>query len=253
MILISKNPTLQQIAATAPADWLRVPWSTPLDNAPVVALCEEWGFELLPRKKTVCVFMDSVRQPPGKLQSLGNPVITIDAPQPGCYFLFTPVDVSRFKPLPWKDRKKIICPIRINGYTDRKAAVCTLERMGVEIIERDDSRPYQDYIDTLCSAKAVVNFCLDRKTSMPQMKGRVLETLAAGALLLEQRNPVTSKWLEGSEYLAWDDFDELESHIKNLTRAPSVEKHIAANGHELVSACMNARAFWREVVRELEQ
>lgn len=250
VIFIAKNPTLQQIAATAPAAWKRVPWSTPLkDNQPVIALCEERGFELLPRKKTVCIFMDSVRQLPGKLQTLGNPVITIDAPQPGCHFLWTPVDGSLFNPLPWENRRDVICPVRLKGYTDRQAALVQLREIGVKIIERDDSaRSYQQYIDELCKAKAVVNFCVDRKTGFPQLKGRVFETLAAGALLLEQSNGITGHWLEDGEYFKWKDFNELAALVHNIKFAPTVEKNVAANGHESFAKFLNAEKFWQEIL-----
>ena len=68
--------------------------------------------------------------------------------------------------------------------------------MGVKIIERDDEkRSYQDYVNDLCSARAVINFCQDRKTGKPQVKGRVFETLTAGALLFEEYNEHTANVL----------------------------------------------------------
>ena len=83
--------------------------------------------------------------------------------------------------------------MRLKNYPMRQKAVSVLEKLGVKIIERDDEkRSYQDYVDDLCSARAVVNFCQDRKTGKPQVKGRVFEALTAGALLLEE-------WNENSE------------------------------------------------------
>lgn len=251
VILISTNPTLRQIADTAPPEWTRVTWSTAqyFDFAPnqtVIALCEEKGFENLPKKNAVAIFMDSVRQPPGKLQTLGVPVVTLDAPQPGCHFLWTPVDGSLFKPRPWEERSGVICPVRLSGYTCRTKLIHEIQRIGVTLIERDDTaRSYAQYIDSLCSAKAVVNLCADRKTGKPQLKGRVFETLAAGALLLEEKNPWTAEWLE--DYLEWTTLYDLRRFVESLDLRPTIEKTIAKSGHRSFTEQFDAPIFWREV------
>ena len=138
---------------------------------------------------------------PGFLQGLPNKVITLDAPAEGCTFMWTPVRSELFKPKPWSERKGIICPVRLKNYSMRQKAVSTLEKLGVKIIERDDAeRSYQDYVDDLCSAKGVINFCQDRKTGKPQVKGRVYEALTAGALLLEEIQRVHPRFIGAGKF-----------------------------------------------------
>jgi len=249
VVLISENPTLRLIAATAPPTWERIPWGTPFDERRLcIALCEERGFSSLPKTNCVAVFFDSVRQPELKLQTLGVPVVTLDAPQPGCHFLWTPVDAKLFKPMRYEDRKRIICPIRLKGYPYRQSIVTALAAMGVEVIERDDDkRSYQDYIADLCSAKAVINFCADRKTGKPQMKGRVFETLSAGALLLEEANPITSKLLvKGLDYWEWTNLADLGAVLEFAEKHPSAAKLAALDG-QAAARWYNHLFFWQKV------
>lgn len=254
LVWVTQNPTLLQIAATCPQDWRCADWGTPpLPGQPVVALCEERGFEKLPENNGLAIFMDSVRQPASALATVTLPIITLDAPQPNCMFLWTPVDQSLFKPLPWEDRNGVICPVRLNGYKARQEKIKKLEAMGVEIIERDDTRPYQQYVDRLCSARAVVNLCEDRKTGKTQVKGRIFETLAAGALLFEEKNPLTALWLVAEEeYFDWESTAELDLFIKALNDGPTIERHVAKNGYEAFTGLLNGERFWEKVEWFLE-
>jgi hypothetical protein len=248
-ILISQNPTLRQIADTAPKHWPRVPMENRfylLKDAPVIALCEEKGFQPIRKEKSVAVFMDSVRQDPTVFKDLGVPVVTLDAPQPGCTFLWTPVDASLFHPRPFKERKEIIAPIRIANYPRRVQWAAALREMGVKVIERDDAkRSYQTYIDNLCSAKAVINFCDDRKTGKQQMKGRVFETLAAGAILLEQAGSPTSRVVSSECFFTWGNFGALKHQIDFVRNCPRLERYQQKGFEEMKK--WNAENFWQQV------
>jgi len=206
--------------------------------------------QLVCRGGAIAVVLDSVRYPKGFLMSLPNQVITLDAPADGCTFMWTPIRAELFKPRPWKEREGIICPVRLRNYPMREKAVGELQKMGVKIIERDDEkRSYQDYVDDLCSARGVINFCQDRKTGKPQVKGRVFEALAAGALLFEEDNPNTVNALPLGSFLPWHNTDEL----KMLTNGFSEEvcEKIAHNGQEAADF-FNSERFWAVVEKFAE-
>ena len=148
VIVSSANPSMQLIMATAPAEWERHSWEEINNfdrfffaNPPdLVVLCEEnTAFRSIPASG-VLIVLDSVRYPKGFLQSLPQTIITLDAPQENCTFMWTPVRRELFHPKPWNERSGIICPVRLKNYPMRQKAVCQLEKMGVKIIERDDEK-----------------------------------------------------------------------------------------------------------------
>lgn len=250
VIVSSANPSMQLIMATAPPDWFRAAWPWRDANAAQIILCEENTFPIPPGP--VGIVLDSVRYPKGFLQSLPNRMITLDAPQEGCTFMWTPIRAELFKPKPWDERKGVICPVRLKNYPMRQKAVKHLEKMGVKIIERDDEkRSYQDYVNDLCSAKAVVNFCRDRKTGQAQLKGRVFETLTAGALLFEERNYCTAQTLPRSIYYDWcDDFAELDVLVDAFSN-DRIGEQTAAHGLA-VARDFSAEKFWAVVEKFAE-
>ena len=241
VIVSSANPSMQLIQATAPPDWKRQSWQDPIPSSDLVVLCEENTFPSLP-PQAVAVVLDSVRYPPGFLRDLQNAVVTLDAPAPGCAFGWTPVAAELFKPKPWNERAGVICPVRLQNYPMRQKAVATLEKLGVKIIERDDKRrSYQDYVDDLCSAKAVVNFCQDRKTGKPQLKGRVFETLFAGALLLEEFNNISGEY---PAVLFWKDLGQLRNLIHWLEDNPDRAGQVAGYSRINAEKHFTAAQFW---------
>jgi hypothetical protein len=253
VIVEAKNPCLKRIAATAPADWERRTWGDPMPEGSVI-LCEERTIELLianPVKNAIHIVFDSVRQPKGFASKMAGPVITIDAPADGATWLWTPVDPSLYQPKPFKDRHGVIFPGRINNYNERWQTLNRLLRCGagVQIIERDDkNRTYADYIRDLCSAKAVVNFCADRKTGKPQLKGRVFETLMAGAVLIEESNPLTSEYLmPHHEYISWVTDQDLVSAVSRVNNDNDSSMVMANKGEAIARTEFSADFFWFQV------
>lgn len=233
---------MQLIQATAPAHWVRANWQDPLPTRDLVVLCEENTFPSLP-PHAVAIVLDSVRYPKGFLQGLPNKVVTLDAPAEGCSFMWTPVKRDLFHPKPWSERAGVICPVRLKNYPMRQKHVDALKKMGVKIIERDDAkRSYQDYVADLCSARAVVNFCADRKTGKPQMKGRVFETLTAGAVLLEECNANTGGMLPLGSFFDWHDLDELRACFDGVVGA-ELGKNVSSYGQTIMKR-FSAEKFW---------
>lgn len=245
VVVSSANPSMQLIAATRPAHWTLQSWQDPIPSSDLIVLCEENTFPSLP-PHAVAIVLDSVRYPKDFLKNLPNKVITLDAPANGCTFLWTPIRAELFKPKPWNERVGVICPVRLKNYPPRQKCVERLQKIGVKIIERDDKkRSYQDYVDDLCSAKAVINFCQDRKTGKPQLKGRVLETLTAGALLFEELNYCTRHTLPGAAYFGWEKIDDLAILYDGLIGG-GIGESTARHGRE-VARDFSSEKFWRNV------
>lgn len=258
------NPGYQAVADSAPLGWQRQSWSHEPNGKHLfcVALCDQAAVKnLTPIKRRIIeeeiegpvipILYDVSRQPLNFVELLGGPpVVTMDAPARDATWLFAPVSPVLYNTQPAPEREGVIFPGRIN-YKCRENLISQLEYAGVTIIPRDDSgRSYADYVDDLRSAVAVVNLCADRKTGMPAMKARVIETCMAGALLLEERNTHTATWLkQDEEYLSWSSVGELSDIIEHIKAFPVWARDIAAKGNAAVRERLNAVVFWDTVAQ----
>jgi hypothetical protein len=239
---------MQLIMATAPAEWIRQDWQQLAPDRDLVVLCEENTFPSLP-PHAVAIVLDSVRYPPGFLRDLPNAVVTLDAPAEGCAFGWTPIRAELFHPKPWSERAGVICPVRLKNYPMRQKYVDKLVKIGVKIIERDDEkRSYQDYVDDLCSAKAVINFCQDRKTGKAQVKGRVFEALTAGAVLFEEANNLSKVY---PVECLWSEPNGLKYLIQWVNDCPEAAKTVAEIGCAESARHFSAEAFWGLIERHV--
>lgn len=251
------------MAATAPAGWERAPW--PCDRPKqghglAVVLCEERTVRELgggQRAKlshalgcpVVPVLFDVVRQPADFVVGLGGPpVIALDGPADGVTFLWTPIDPMAYAVDVARDKRAVFIG-RTPTYAGRVELKSKLIDMGVTVLERSDKyRPYAEYAKTLCQYRAVVNLCRDRKTGRPHFKGRTVEALNAGAVLLEEANEVTASVLrEGEEYLAWETPADLERLLRQIDRNPEWADEIARAGKRAAHERLSAALFWRRI------
>jgi spore maturation protein CgeB len=101
----------------------------------------------------------------------------------------------------------------------------------------------------LSGAKTIVNFAADRTNGLMAMKGRVIEALMAGAILLEQRNEWTRQFLTpGGDYFEWDTLADIKRILENLRNDPVEAERIRQNS--LTRARFyTARRFWNNVER----
>lgn len=248
-----------EIAATAPQSWTRS--GVPLPGySYCVMLCDEAdakklrqpGHRRAMEKNIGCpiipVLGDSIRQSPNVVQTMGGPpVIALDYPVPGGVWSYWPAYPGAFdgEELP---RKGAIF-IGRTDYPDRQKMLSDLWQIGVEIVVRNnEQRDYVSYARTLRSARAVVNMCSDRKTGKPQMKARVVEACLAGALLLEQANPLTKQWLApGVEYLEWSNLKDLGTILTHMDRDPEWGADIARRGQAAARERLAPKHFWEMV------
>lgn len=250
----------KEIAATAPAAWARNEVAVP-GHSYCVMLCDEADVRMLKvngnRKRledrigapVIPVLGDSVRQPENIVELLGGaPVVTLDVPVSGAMWSFWPAYPAPYQEGPDLDRSGAVFAGRTD-YPERVKLLPVLEKMGVRVVCRDnEGRTYADYVRDLRSARIVVNFCKDRKTGLPQMKARVVEALLAGAVLLEQANPLTRTWLTpGVEYLEWSSLEQLRELIVQVEDRPLRSAEMAQRGQTAARARLNPQIFWGKV------
>ncbi len=139
-------------------------------------------------------------------------------------------------------------------YLDRKAALTRLVQAGIPIKksggQREQPLSIVDYAGLLRRSRVTLNFSKVFAPEVPthQFKGRVLESMLCGALLLEPNNLQTKQWFTpGSEYDTFGSFDEL---IEKVTYYLShEEERIAITKRALHKATtmLSAQAFWTAV------
>jgi hypothetical protein len=246
------------IADTAPKHWLRANWPLVKDlqgHRFAVLFCEQRTVKDFDRRslekrlgcRIIPNLFDAVRQPDNLVTMLGGPpVVTIDVPRPGASWWWTPIDESLYQP----DKEKTVeCLFlgRIGIYQDRNAF--SKSKGEITFIERNDNFCYRSYAKTLSGAKTIVNFAADRTNGLMAMKGRVIEALMAGAILLEQRNEWTRQFLTpGGDYFEWDTLADIKRILENLRNDPVEAERIRQNS--LTRARFyTARRFWNNVER----
>jgi spore maturation protein CgeB len=90
------------------------------------------------------------------------------------------------------------------------------------------------------------------KDAVRQLKGRVFEILHCGAMLLCDRNHhVSSYFTQGSEYVTWDDGEDLVQKCIHYLAHDDERRAIAAAGHRKVVGFYNHEIFWRSLLARL--
>lgn len=241
------------MAKTAPESWTTIPIGSTFisKDLEVCALfCEEQTIERTSPSAladqigcpVVCIFGDSVRVA-DKIQSFVRncKTVTLDAPVLGAFWLWTPVSTP---PREEHKTRNVIFAGNVFNYPERREFLSQLQ--GVEVFERNKTRSYDEYMQILCSARAVINFAEDRKTGLPQLKGRVFEALHANAMLLEQANPLTDLVLhEDQEFKTWDTIGELKLLVDTINKDGAQGWDVAHLGHQAAINKFTSERFWQ--------
>ncbi|WP_172202912.1 glycosyltransferase [Niveibacterium sp. COAC-50] len=110
----------------------------------------------------------------------------------------------------------------------QNAGIRTFRSGGV--FNPDKCLPFADYARDLAQSKIVVN--TQTVSSRIQVKGRVAQTLASGAFLLEQDNPESRYYLEGIDVEYWKSIEELVEKIRFYLANDTTRETKAARAHE---------------------
>lgn len=90
------------------------------------------------------------------------------------------------------------------------------------------------------------------KDAVRQLKGRVFEVLHCGAMLLCDHNHNVAHYLDdGTDYVTFDDYDDLIDKCRHFLAHADERRRIAAAGHQKVKRFYNHDVFWRSLLARL--
>jgi len=140
-------------------------------------------------------------------------------------------------------------------YPDRKAALNSLQQTGLPMHVAggfgDTHLPIEDYAALLQQSKITLNFStISGLDQIKQCKGRTMEALFSGCLLLEEASPETRKWLTPDvHYVEFETAAELEDKITYFLAHDQEREKIAAAGHDFALANYAAEHFWQKILQ----
>jgi len=144
----------------------------------------------------------------------------------------------------------------LNGYTHRGPFIQHTQQEGCKLSvsggQREAKLSPEQYAFLIASSKVSVNFSESAIKGEHQMKGRVLETLSAGVMLLEYKNDVTSKLLTpGVHYAEFGTKEELAEKINYYLEHDEEREKIAAAGYELYNKRFSPACFWGTIFKRI--
>jgi len=142
-------------------------------------------------------------------------------------------------------------------YPDRKRALGLLEAAGIAIDrgggQAESTLSIEAYAAELRRARIVVNFArpvFDAPTF--QCKGRTVEATLSGALLFEQANPETERWLTpGQHFVAFENERDLIDKVRHYLAHEDERAVLAEAGCAYASRHLSADAYWRRLFAEI--
>lgn len=118
--------------------------------------------------------------------------------------------------------------------------------------QRTDRLEWGEYAETLARSKISLNFSKDPNTNTSQLKGRVFESMACGAMLLEDDGEETKKWFEpGKEWVMFSSPDDMVAKAIYYLRHPAERQAIADAGRKRLEAQYGAGVMWKMVLDRL--
>jgi len=156
-------------------------------------------------------------------------------------------------------------------YKDRRDCIAAIEKSPFKFEGRGKTfgkwMTQDDYVAFHQECKIVVNFSgsdsvspydyivplRERAAVVHNLKGRVLESIACGALLFESKNPVTPHYFTpGKDYVEFDNTEDLLAKLQIYLDDDALRQKVAASGHQKYRKTLTARHFWDRVFEALE-
>ncbi|MBT4719394.1 MAG: glycosyltransferase family 1 protein, partial [Rhodospirillaceae bacterium] len=140
------------------------------------------------------------------------------------------------------------------AYPGRKLALGMLAEAGIAVRQGggqiEGGLAPEDYACIFRQSKITINFAAPALDGPGyQCKGRVIEATLSGALLMEEANPETEKWLtSGVHYAAFTGERDLVAKVRHYLADEEARTEIAAAGAAHARANYTAAAFWRLVL-----
>jgi glycosyltransferase involved in cell wall biosynthesis len=142
-------------------------------------------------------------------------------------------------------------------YRDRQYFLSKLIKQYPEIAicggQREDNLSPELYAEIIRRSKIGLNFSLN-PSGFFQTKGRVFEIIASQSMLIEFKNPSTSKLFKpGEDYVEFENEIDLADKIKYYLSNEKERKEIALNGYKKYQENYTDKHFWNKIMNTIEQ
>lgn len=173
--------------------------------------------------------------------------------------MLTPIEPSLFpgEPMPHA-RRNVLCGYAGNpgaGVGQRTATLSALlERKVIDQLHIRSNLPFTNemYCRFLGHCRISVNIAYTGTEAALHVKGRVLESAFAGALLLETKGAPTSYWFRpGIDYLEYSTPDEAQKIVRELANEPEKTQAIAFSLRSRALAEHSTAIFWGRIFEHL--
>jgi hypothetical protein len=142
----------------------------------------------------------------------------------------------------------------VANYPDRKRALGALAAAGIDVTrgggQAEAALSMEDYAAILRHSKIVLNFARPVfEHPVFQCKGRTIEATLSGALLFEQANPETARWLTPNvHYVAFENERDLVTKVGRFLANGAERLTIAHAGRLHAEKNLSAHAYWRRIL-----
>ena len=117
---------------------------------------------------------------------------------------------------------------------------------------REDKLSLDECANLCRRAKIGVNFSQDTPSSPHQLKGRVMDVLCTGAMLLEQKNPHTWQMLQdGRDYVAFDSPFSLWNQAQHHLANEGIRLAVAESGWNRSRTDYSSKSWWSAVLNRI--
>ena len=141
----------------------------------------------------------------------------------------------------------------LNGYGDRSSYLNYALKNHANLVvlggQREGRLTSDQYAQYIRDSQIGINFP-ESPSGIDQCKGRVIEIISCGSMLLERKNNATRKILvPGEDYIEFDSPQDLKEKISFYEQNPKEREQIAANGYKKYCDHFSASKFWTQVLR----
>lgn len=177
----------------------------------------------------------------------GKPVLDLAAPR----------DERVFRDLGLARDVNVCFAGSLGRYPDRRDMLARLKDLGIDVVsDGGDEHRYmtiEGYVGLLNRSKISLNFS-QTPEGVHQMKGRVIESMLCGALVLESENDVTPRYFEPyRHYVPFTDAGDLVAKVRRYLADDDARQEILSAAKAHVIRHHSERIWWRHILNELDR
>jgi spore maturation protein CgeB len=141
-------------------------------------------------------------------------------------------------------------------WAQRISYINALRAAGINVVvrggQRGDRISWEQYAELLCRSKISLNFSKNLPTPYCQIKGRVFETMACGAMLLEDDGDQTCRFFEpGRDFVIFVSPNDLLGKVQYYLAHEDERLRVARTGYKKVMNKYSAQEMWRGIFEQL--